>query len=1453
MADARGSRKAGRGTGSVGGNGENGCVKPGHKLLPQHQEDLRQSGLQDETIRAGGFHSLTDPVQIAQVLAWPGGAKKLGPCLCIPFFDLEGRDTGFARLKPDKPRKVHDRRTGKRREVKYEQPKGAPVRPYFPNGAGQAILDPATPLLITEGEKKACAAWQAGFACIGLTGVDCWSVRRKRGKDGRPEGERELLPQLATIPWRGRLVYLVFDSDAASKPEVQWAEWALARALARHGAQVKVVRFLGGAGPEKVGLDDFLLTHSPEELRGLLESAQEPTRPDDRPAIVLGTDEHRVVSEVTDVLAGHPRLFQRDGAVVQPLTTDGDGQGEDGAGGRGPSRLRVKKPPGLTVFRAASPALVRNYISESCSLQTWRNNKLVGTHPPDWLPPQVLAVPGRIRTIRGLAQGPTLRPDGGLLNTQGYDAATGLYLARALPGLALPEHPTLADAQQAGRTLYDLVADFPWEQEADFARWLTLLLAAACRHLIDRTPLGMVTANVAGAGKTCLCRLISIIVHGLADPVLMSWPEGSRLQARGDEIRKRLASLLHEGATLVVIDNLPRGMPFSSPELEAFLTADAYHDRELGRNDGRRVGGPNCCSLLATGNNVRPNGDSGDRTLIVNLSSKDPNPRSRKPDSFRLPDIEKYTWEHRAQLLRAALTIWRAWVLAGEPQPEGPSWGSFYRFVETAVAAVRWLGLPDPLGDRVEKANEADEEGQALQTLVASWNTVLGAEPLTAGTIIERITETDTDDTEALVRDAVRALREALLTLCPARGGAWPPSPGAVGRVLTGHKDRPIQIKEAGQDVVYVLHCEKDLHVKANVFTVRRLAEDAEVAEDNVTSGGETSGASCSDTVSPERVTSSSATSATSAEGGRAADQFRVCTPGAESPAIMLVTDAAGLEVVVDALLGADIVGLDLETTGLDPRKDRTRLLSLAVYTFDGGTFAYLVDCFAVDPRPLFGALAETTLVAHNAAFDLGFLAALGFEPGAIHDSMIMSQLLHGTRKEHGFHGLDQVAERELGRHLEKGLQKADWSGSLTADQLEYAATDAAVLLPLYRALATQVKETGQEQVAQIEARCLPAMVWLARSGTPFDRDAWTALAQEAGREVEDLARQLGEAAPLRDGYLPKEGAWNWRSSQQVQEAFRLLGVELQSTDDDTLARVEHPLADLLRRHRAASKRASTYGLDWLTHVALDGRVYAAWRQLGADSGRMSCSAPNLQNLPRGAAYRRCFRAPAGRVLVKADYSQIELRIAAKVSGDTAMLEAYRCGDDLHTLTARCVLGIQDVSKEHRQLAKALNFGLLYGMGARGFRMYAKSQYGLDLTEQQARGYRQAFFDAYPGVAAWHRRVRSRREAETRTLAGRRRIVDAKTPDTQRLNTPVQGTGADGLKRALAYLWEQRHECPGSFPVLVVHDEIVVECDAGQAEAAAAWLRQAMFGGMAPLIDPVPCEVEVQVGQTWGG
>src|SRR5262249_14699664 len=234
--------------------------------------------------------------------------------------------------------------------------------------------------------------------------------------------------------------------------------------------------------------------------------------------------------------------------------------------------------------------------------------------------------------------------------------------------------------------------------------------------------------------------------------------------------------------------------------------------------------------------------------------------------------------------------------------------------------------------------------------------------------------------------------------------------------------------------------------------------------------------------------------------------------------------------------------------------------------------------------------------------------------------------------------------------------------------------------------------------------------------------------------------------------------------------AFALAGIVLEKTDDDALAAVDHPLAALLRAHRSASKRVSTYGSEWAGKAYHDGRLFAGWKQIGADPGRMVCSSPNLQNLPRDPRYRRCIVAPPGRVLIKADYSQIELRIAARISGDKALLDAYARGLDVHTLTAQRILGKEEVTKADRQTAKSLNFGLLYGMGAKGLRAYALSNYGVELTEDEARGYREAFFDTYAGLRRWHRSV-PEAPADTRTLTGRRRQGVARF--TEKLNTPV--------------------------------------------------------------------------------
>jgi DNA polymerase I-like protein with 3'-5' exonuclease and polymerase domains len=569
------------------------------------------------------------------------------------------------------------------------------------------------------------------------------------------------------------------------------------------------------------------------------------------------------------------------------------------------------------------------------------------------------------------------------------------------------------------------------------------------------------------------------------------------------------------------------------------------------------------------------------------------------------------------------------------------------------------------------------------------------------------------------------------------------------------------------------------------------------------------------------------------------------------------VTDPGDLGVVCAAVEESALVGVDCETTGLNPRSDRVRLLSLNCDTSDGGRFTYLVDMFQVDPRPLWELLAERDLIFHNAHFDLQFLAALGFEPKSpVHDVMILSRLLTAGGREGN--ALADLTERHLRMKLDKTQQQSDWSGELTDDQLRYAALDVEVLPPLLEVLRQKIKEAGLEQVAEIERRCLLSWLWMATAGLPVDRRAWEDLSRQSRAVRDRLLDELHQLAPPKPGDLPGVGAcWNFNSGTQVQGLLRQLGFPVENTKDETLAGIDHALADLLRRYRYAKWLDGTYGEAFLRFIEPDGRIYGTWVQTGNEAGRSSCKEPNLQQIPRQADYRHAFVAAPGKVLIKADFTAAHLRIACKIAGEQKMLAAFREGRDLHRLTAASLLAKpeEEVTKQDRQIAKAVAFGLLYGMGPKTLRVYALQSYGVEMTLAEARRHKATFFETYPGLDRWHRRTDAERAAqtETRTLAGRRRLLDPKTPIMHRLNSPVLGTEADAAKTALALLWERRDACPGARPVAFVHDEVLVEADAGQADAAAAWVKQAMLDAMAPLIDPVPVEVEVRVARSWGG
>jgi DNA polymerase-1 len=464
-------------------------------------------------------------------------------------------------------------------------------------------------------------------------------------------------------------------------------------------------------------------------------------------------------------------------------------------------------------------------------------------------------------------------------------------------------------------------------------------------------------------------------------------------------------------------------------------------------------------------------------------------------------------------------------------------------------------------------------------------------------------------------------------------------------------------------------------------------------------------------------------------------------------------------------------------------------------------------------------------------------------------------------------HSLENVALRELGIELDKEHQNADWGDELSPDKQEYAAMDVRVLLPLAEVLESKVVEAGLKRVREIEHRSLRAVLWMANVGVPFDAAGWKAyLKQEVEAEANRLRGELNERAPAH----PDGKGRNWNSPQQVKEAFALASVNLQDTAKETLAHCDHPLAATLLQYREVSKIASTYGPRLLERVHPDGRIYPSWRQIGAATGRMSCSSPNIQQTPKEGALRHYIRAPEGRVLIAADYAQAELRILAQASGEPALIEAFRAGKDPYKATAASMFGIveEEVSDQQRSVAKGINLSIIYGKTARGLAE------DLGTSVREARAHMNRYFEAHPKVRAYLEQTAN--EALTTgvgyTLTGRiRRFGDVsvlrgskkRTVERKAKNFPMQGSCADGLKLALALLYERRAECAGAVPIIALHDEIVVECDETEAEKVEAWLEKAMKEGMMEVLNgpvtvgadvsEVPVEVEIKSGKTWAG
>lgn len=622
---------------------------------------------------------------------------------------------------------------------------------------------------------------------------------------------------------------------------------------------------------------------------------------------------------------------------------------------------------------------------------------------------------------------------------------------------------------------------------------------------------------------------------------------------------------------------------------------------------------------------------------------------------------------------------------------------------------------------------------------------------------------------------------------------------------------------------------------------------------------------------------------------------------------IRRVKNADDLDEIKRLLEEPCTVGIDFETTGLDPLVNRIRLVQIARRAEDGSTAVWVIDVFQVGRPALQVFLAEVfankgiVKIIHNAKFELGFLRQLSgrrLRIRTIFDTMLVSQLItagnftmqfskiaNEFKRKYSTHKLSDLARRLLGRNLDKAEQTSDWSVlDLTDAQIHYAALDAAILLDLHPVLAGLLDKNRLTKIAAIEFEALPAVVEKELRGLPFDAPSARALLKALETELvgckarlDQMVLALGLRFPQKKG--SQHRVFNPQSKRHVQRIFAGMDIDLKDTREETLQTLAaggNSFAGELAAYFKVYKRAG-FVSGWLQDQhPHDDRIHTSYVQIQRNNtGRFSSRNPNLQQIPGATKFRSLFKAPPGRKIVDADYAAVELRIAAAITGETRMIRAFCEGADLHRQTAAIVSGKHpdEISKVERNQAKATNFGLIYGCGANTLTIQARSSYGVEMSLKEAEKFRNRFFAFYPRIREYHR-TRCRPENKvvqhwryapdkefyavdivgTRTLSGRLRIWPTHRGETQArftdlANTPVQGTGADILKIALARVYEAllAKEWDDVSIIGSTHDEIMLEAPEDKADAAAELLVAEMQAAGAELIKAVPIVAEVEI------
>ena len=592
------------------------------------------------------------------------------------------------------------------------------------------------------------------------------------------------------------------------------------------------------------------------------------------------------------------------------------------------------------------------------------------------------------------------------------------------------------------------------------------------------------------------------------------------------------------------------------------------------------------------------------------------------------------------------------------------------------------------------------------------------------------------------------------------------------------------------------------------------------------------------------------------------------------------VMDRARLGEWVEILRGADEFAFDTETDALDALRANLVGISFAVEPGKaaylplghdhGGAPAQIDMAEALDLlRPLLEDPARRK-IGHHGKYDIHVLRRHGVNVQGYADDTMLESFVHNASASR--HDMDSLALRYLGFRCTpyadvagKGAKAIPFSKVPIKDATEYAAEDADITLRLHRQFKPKLEAVPslEKVYREIEMPLVPVLARIEAHGVRID-------GEELRRQSADLSRRMLAAQQKATGLAGR--TFNLDSPKQLQALlFDELGLPAlvktpkgqPSTNEEALEAIadQHELPRIILEYRGLSKLRSTY-TDKLPEMINPetGRLHTSFHQAGAATGRLASSDPNLQNIPirteDGRRIRRAFIADEGNVLVACDYSQIELRIMAHLSGDQGLLRAFAEGKDIHAATAAEVFDrkLEEVTPNERRAAKAINFGLMYGMGAWGLAR------NLGIDRGQAQDYIALYFSRYPGVREFMDRTReqAREQGYVETVFGRRLYLENISARNQALragaeraaiNAPMQGTAADIIKRAMididAWLAGQGGRAR---MILQVHDELVFESEAGFVDTLLAEVVPRMTGAAAL---EVPLLVESGVGANW--